>query len=204
MALHRFVIWSLAVLLCSGGAHAAGSVYSVRLGYDLGRLTLVEMHVTEGFPSADKADGPFKCRLVSPDGGTARSMGFEAPNNVCYDGIDPQTGIFRGGCMTLDKVEFLLFVPYDSGAKKMEFYDENDSLILSADLSKYSEPTKASASNLDQKGREAGNGIDEASAVKGNKIPADTRNGIESYIYPVLLILVAVVIGFFGYRRLRR
>lgn len=205
MDLRRFLLFSVFVLLSSDEAFAAGSVYGLRLGYDSGKLSLIEIRLTEGFEDAGTDSGPFECRLVSADGRVARSLKFDIPNKVCYDEIDPITGGLRGGCRTLDKTEFMLFVPQQSGAKKMEVYDENNIRILSADLPEYSENAQAAASKTGEQGVRPEKGVTDAPVQTGNRIPEDThQNADESYIYLALFLLAAAVVGFIAYRRLKK
>lgn len=204
MDLYWFVLLSMFVLLATDGAFAAGSVYGVRLGYDSGKLSLIEIGLTEGFGDAG-IDGPLECRLVSADGKVASRIRFDIPNKVCYDEIDPMTGGLRGGCRTLDKTEFMLFIPQQSDAKKMEVYDENNVRILSADLPEYSENAQVAASKTGGQGVRAEKGVDDAPAQKESIMPGGTQKSAdENYIYLALFLFAAAVFGFIVYLRLKR
>jgi hypothetical protein len=205
MFLSRLIAGSLFVLLMVNAAYAAGSIYSVGLIYDSGSLSLVEMHLTEGFPDAGSDGNPFECRLVSAEGIVISSLKFGIPLRVCYDEIDSKTGKLSGGCVMRNKAEFRLFIPYDPGAKKMDFYDENNVLLLSLDLSKYSETAQVIASKAGVQGSGSDKGIEDASVQKENIILEDThQNADVNYIYLALFLFAVALVGFFAYMRLKR
>jgi hypothetical protein len=204
MDICRVFLLSAVVLLASDGAFAAGSVYGVLLGYDSGTLSLRDIHLTEGFEDAGTDNGPFECRLVSADETVVGRLRFDIPNKRCYDDIDPITGGLRGGCRTLDKTEFMLFIAQQSDAMKMEVYDENNVLVLSADLPEYSENAQEVASKKGGQGARPEKGAD-STPVQENTIPGAAQKSADvSYIYLALFLVAAAVVGFIAYLRLKR
>jgi hypothetical protein len=190
MASYKFFICLLFVMSASAGAYAAGSVYSVHLLYDSGNLSLVEMHLTEGFPDPEDTDGPFECRLVSASGAVIQMWKFSPPTDFCFDEIDSATGVLKGGCTTLDRTEFLLSIPYSLEAGRMDFYGSNDVLILSAGLSGYGSPQKSNSSG---------------ESFQNTRVESDNTGGeMKDYTYPALFLLGILFAGFLAYRRMKK
>ena len=108
--------------------------------------------------------------------------------------------IFVGDIINANQNESTIAVsiPYSGIMRKIVLLHQ-DKLIFSHDLS-----ALEANESTEMQGREAGNGIGEAPDLSENKIPADTRNSIENYIYPALFILSLAIVGFLAYRRLRR
>ena len=207
MDFHRFAAWSIFALMTVDTAFAAGSVYSVNLAYESGRLSLLEMHVMEGFADSGMDNGSFECRIVSADGIVTNRMRFSIPTEMCYDELDNATGKFRGGCKKLDRTEFVLFVPNNIKAKTMEFYDDNNTLTLSADLSKYSDTARSKimaeekcADGVCVQGQEPDKEPGGAEAQNESEPTADLHQDKEvNYIYISLSIICLMILAFIFY-----
>lgn len=130
-------------------------VYSLKIGYDGTTLTNEGLGLMEGAPP-QRGDQPetgfFTLKVVDAGGNTLHSFRFlielvpirEAPRGI-FSENGTQIAIPTGMPLKLKRTTAVLVIPYFENAKSLQVFDENEELLLSVDVSKYSTSSSVAA-----------------------------------------------------------
>lgn len=174
-------------------------VYSLKIGYDGTTLTNEGLGLMEGAPP-QRVDQPetgfFTLKVADAGGNTLHSFRFlieltpirEAPRGI-FSENGTQIAIPTGTPLKLKRTTAVLVIPYFENAKSLQVFDENEELLLSVDVSKYS--TSSSVMPVDDS---------ETSGV----VPADVSNdskmpsiGMGSGIYVIFGVVLGAALLYF-------
>jgi len=166
-------------------AENPGKIYIIELDYTQGNLSLQSIGTRSGFATDRRIqpDNGYRCDVMSSSGLFLESFKFDIPLRVYYDNFDQNTGkIMGGGVQQLESVNFTLSIQYFKNAKSINFYDPNGTLLLSADVSKFSESTTT-----------------RTSITPPNKNPGSVMN----YAIYIPLLLILLLAAFLTHRKLK-
>ncbi|HLC96211.1 MAG TPA: hypothetical protein VJH97_02725 [Candidatus Nanoarchaeia archaeon] len=113
---------------------SAEQVLVVHLRYDDGFISVVDKTTTLGYypDRLYQPDSGYRLEIVSVDDNNLYSFRFNLPVDVFYDA--EVLGVLEGGIIRLNETDFSLIVPYFDDAKEINFYNERNYLVASANL----------------------------------------------------------------------
>jgi len=121
---------------------------------------------------------------------------FDIPNEVLWDGINPETGeIDSGGTLELEQVSFEIFVPYYENSKEIVIYDRDLTEMARKDISMYSKQYEKESIVNESIKKE----IDKRKQIEEERID-DKKNLFEKlteYWWILLIILIILIIILF-------
>lgn len=136
----KYEIIFLAILIMSASSYALDQqkIYFISMEYNNGSLILLDVSLTEGFPSVNKnPDMSNRAELVSFDGKILYEGYFDIPNFVYVpppiDSSDNTESIF------IERVNFSISLPFDKNATKINIYGSENEIILSVDVSSFAD-----------------------------------------------------------------
>ncbi len=119
---------------------AAGQAESYLLSVDYNKdnytvqgITLIKAQAPDQNSQVEKG---FRCEIVSVNDEILYSLNFGAPNIQCSDTFGKEAS---GGCTAKESGEFSLQLPYFKTAKLISIYDQNDKMVLAADVSSFAQ-----------------------------------------------------------------
>jgi len=142
-----------------------GNIYHLSVDYDNENYTIREVSLVRGIAPDWKAqpETGFRCDTVSFNDEILDSFMFSDPTILCADNFSEDGSIISGGCEKQEKGNFSLEIPYYSDAKNINIYDEDERMIVFADVSNFA--------------KRCGDGVCQENENYGI-CPADCRSGI--------------------------
>lgn len=135
-----FSFLSFGFLNLAKGAESSGKIFVLRLLYNRGDISLIDISTKEGYPSLSTArtGKDYECFVLSFSNQTLYSFKFAIPREIVTAGA-------RGSAL-LDEIRFALLIPYFKDAKVIHIYQSNN-LKLAVDVSRLSEISQKTNSN---------------------------------------------------------
>ena len=113
--------------------------YKLNLDYDKGAINISSLEIEFSQEKIENFFGVYTAGIMDYDNEVLNLSFFDVPNEVLWDGVNPETGeIDRGGTIELEQVSFELFIPYYENAKEIIIYDGNLDEVARKDVSMYS------------------------------------------------------------------
>jgi len=116
------------------------NAYEVELEYDSGNLSLKQLKVIPVMEApVSEETGLYVAEILSSENKILNLTFFAIPTEVFYDLIDENGDIVGGGVNVLIHTEKRVLLPHFPEASRINFYNQNLTLLLSVDLGRFSE-----------------------------------------------------------------
>ncbi|MEK6897939.1 MAG: hypothetical protein AABX28_01125 [Nanoarchaeota archaeon] len=100
--------------------------YKINLNYSYGNISVNSVNVELSDKQIENNFGFYIAEIVDYEGNLLNLTFFDVPNEILWDGVDPETGeIDNGGLLELNETNFDIYIPYFENAKEIVIYDEN-------------------------------------------------------------------------------
>ena len=121
-----FLIFAISFLSFVSAIQQPLIYYKLNLDYSYGNISINSTQVEFSDEPIDNVFGFYSVSIFDSDGKILNLTLFDIPNEILYDTADENGTINGGGFLELNQTNFDIFVPYNSNAKDVVVYDENN------------------------------------------------------------------------------
>ena len=172
------------------------SYYKLTLDYNKGNISINSTEIEFSNKNLENLFGFYVIEVLDYNNKILNLTFFDIPNEVLWDGINPETGeIDSGGTLELEQVSFEIFVPYYENSKEIVIYDRDLTEMARKDISMYSKQYEKESIVNESIKKE----IDKKKQIEEERID-DKKNLFEKlteYWWILLIILIILIIILF-------
>ena len=163
--------------------------YKLNLDYSYGNILINSTEIEFSNEIIENLFGFYSANILDNEGNLLNLTLFDVPNEILYDTINEEGEISGGGFLELNETQFDIFVPYYENAKEIVIYNENLSELTRKDVSEFSKAREEITEELPE----------EETEKKIEEKPIETLTNNLSQYWWVLIIILAVLIGYLFY-----
>ena len=174
------------------------SYYKLTLDYNKGNISINSTEIEFSNKNLENLFGFYVIEVLDYNNKILNLTFFDIPNEVLWDGINPETGeIDSGGTLELEQVSFEIFVPYYENSKEIVIYDRDLTEMARKDISMYSKQYEKESIVNESIKKE----IDKRKQIEEERID-DKKNLFEKlteywWILLIILIILTIILFYF-------